>query len=548
MEWKQKSPKIKYRKKDSVLRKLVSINGVEDMDSFLNPDSKFLHDPYLLKNIDIARNIIIAAMHERKMISIFFDIDADGLCSGAIMFNYIKKFTDNVCYFHAQRSAGHGIHTAMKFIPEGTELLIIVDSSSSEAAECERLLADGIENIIIIDHHIMDKENLHAIIVNPQQDEYPNKSISGSGLCWKMCQVLDDNLGEEYSKDLIDLAGVGMIADVMSLKEMENRYIISEALDNFENCGLKAMIENNPYANLFDLSVKDISFSIAPLLNATSRMDKIEFAIKLLTTDDRQEAVLIATDIQIMNNTRKEMQAFFIEKFTPLLNDDDRIIVITDDKIGKGFSGLVAGELANLYRKPVVIIQHNPKNRRKTMDGSFRSYGSFKLKSFFESLPFEYSLMAGHEGAGGIGFKVSSLENFKEIANEYLKNVEFEQSMLYDLEIDASDITEEMLQEVKDFNRLSGQNVSEAKFLVKNLLADTKDPKMKAKNILKVKCSNGMVLMKFRTSKKYIEEFPTMEKLEVVGALSLNVFKMKQGNFKKEIKTIQVILDDYRIV
>lgn len=545
MSWIKKKSKLPHNKRDSLLKKLASINGIHDTKSFFNPPVSALNDPYLLTNIEDACLEILNAIQSGKNISIYADVDADGEASTAIMYRYISYFTDKVTYFYNQRSEGHGIRNGKKNIPEGTEVLIIVDSSTNDYETCKELLDCGIEKIIILDHHPVTKKNDFAIVVNPQleEDPYPNKDISGSGVCWKVCQVLDDMTGNDFSEDLIDLAGLGIVSDVMSMRDMENRYIVSQALDNMNNIGLLAIISKNDYLDLFNLTTKDIGFSITPLLNAVARLEQIELALELLITDDEDRANEIVDTMMQINESRKQMQAAYIKKFEPLINPDDNIIVIVDDTIGKGFSGLVAGDLASKNQKPVAILRKTKGS--KMLSGSFRSYGDFKLKTFFENMDFKFSVMEGHEGAGGIGLKEEKLQEFISLTNEKLESENFEQNHYYDIVIDSNEITEDMLYEIADFNRLSGRGITEAKFLVTNLLPEEKKTMGKDKSSLKVICSNGLNLMKFRTDKKFISSFPIMIPCEAVGGLSLNIWRDWK---KKESKTIQLILDDYKTV
>src|SRR5690606_32187008 len=262
MKWLQRKPKIVPSPTDSILEKIAKIRGIKDVNRFLNPTKDEMFDPYLIKNIVEASEKILQYVKDGKRILLSYDADADGLTSTSIMYRYLKNYTDNIDYIYNERNHGHGIHeqTRLDFIYEDdvdengeiineekkyryemnkrnlekisqADLLIIIDSSSNDVEACKKLIDDfGIE-IIIIDHHAIEVENPHVLLVNPQQegDEYPNKFLSGAGVVFKVLQVMEDILGDEGKVDpfdFMDLVAVGMYADVMRVDVYENRFMI----------------------------------------------------------------------------------------------------------------------------------------------------------------------------------------------------------------------------------------------------------------------------------------------------------------------------------
>lgn len=253
MRWIKRKPKIEPREYDDILTKIAKIRGIKNLDveRFLNPTKDELFDPYLIKNIEKASQRIIEAMTSGEKIVISYDADADGLTSGSIMIRYLKEYTDaeNVDFIHNERNHGHGIHeqTRLDFVYaddvdengeiindekkcryqlnseniekiKEADLLIIIDSSSNDAEACKRISEEFGVEIIIIDHHSIDVDNPHVLMVNPQQegDEYPNKFLSGAGVVFKTLQVMEDMLGDNGKVDpfnYMDLVAVGMYAD-----------------------------------------------------------------------------------------------------------------------------------------------------------------------------------------------------------------------------------------------------------------------------------------------------------------------------------------------
>jgi single-stranded-DNA-specific exonuclease len=237
-KWIQKKPKVKPSKNDSPKEKIAKIRGIDDVERFLNPTEEELHDPYLIKNIENASNRIIKALANNDRIVLSYDADADGLTSTSMMYRYLSNYTDNIDYIYNERNHGHGINeqTRLDFISKDenasedkklryklntsnlnkigeADLLIIIDSSSNDTDACKKLINNykGLD-IIILDHHAIERDNPHVLLVNPQQDgdRYPNKHLSGAGVVFKTIQVMEDTLGEVNPWKYIDLVAVGI--------------------------------------------------------------------------------------------------------------------------------------------------------------------------------------------------------------------------------------------------------------------------------------------------------------------------------------------------
>lgn len=523
--------------------KLAKINGIEDVDRFLYPDRNEMHSPWLLKNMAEAVNKIDEAITNGKMITIYLDVDADGVNSGAVMYRYLKNFTDNVQYFHAQRSQGHGLKPVIDKIPENTELLIIVDSSSNDTKYCKQIVEDMNIDIVIIDHHEIEEDNPYCILVNPQQKDcqYPNKEISGAGVTWKVCCALDRHYNEDFASELIDLATVGIIGDMMSMKELENRAIISQGLIRVKNKGIYTILSKKG-KNLTDLTAKDIAYDVVPLLNAAARMDRIELAVQMLISDDPNEVLQLHKEISSLNAKRKSTQSIHIDKFKEMVNEDDKIIIIVDNQVGKSFAGLIANDLAQKYKRPCIVLGID---KDGNYAGSFRSYGNFLLKDYLSSLK-EVESAAGHQSAGGVNIKKHSFDEFVKSANGGLKDVEFDQSIEYDLSLDANEINEDLIRRLKNFYRISGKGFEEGKFLIKNLFVSDKNLIGSNKDTVKIDC-DPLVLMKFKVDQDYFDGVPIFSEIEAIGTLNINEWKVFRPKFKIH-KTNQLFIEDYRVL
>ena len=556
MTWRKRQPKFAYNESDNIIKKLSAIYGIDNVDKFLNPADNDTHSPYLLKNIERVIHRIVSAIKNKEYISIYSDVDCDGVCSTAILYNYLKKFTSNITYFHSQRSEGHGIYYAKDNIPEATDLLIILDSSSNQSKVCSEIQSRGID-IIIIDHHIIDEINENCILVNPQQSDcqYPNKDVSGSLLTYKVCQVLDDYFETDYSNDFIDLAGLGLHADQMDMTNLENRFFVKQSLENVKNHGIKAILS---VMNLKeDLSSNDFAYSVTPLINGATRLDKLELVLKMLTTDDFFEAVTIAQEVKKLNDERKAKQQEILNRVKLNINPDDKCIIVVDDSIGKNMNGLIAGQLANEYRRPVIVFGTSKEDPNE-LQGSFRSYGIFNFLEYINKIP-SVAFAGGHKQAGGVGVKRDDFDEFKKCVNEGLQNEPFEKVTYYDLEIDIDEINEEIVEEIEKFKKITGKGFYEPKFLIKNAYIINKqslanDSTLKAGSLSEsdtwfVDGEDQLIskidLMKFRVNQEFINNFPIRQTVNVVGSLNIN--RWTHPRTKKEFRKIQAIIEDYKL-
>jgi Single-stranded DNA-specific exonuclease len=559
-QWKQREPAIPYNEKDTIIEKLAKINGITDLKRFLNPSVEDTHHYSLLNNVEDAVNLIVKHMKLRSKIVIFGDPDYDGAATTGLLARYLWKFTDNVHIIHMQRSDGHSLRLVENFIPDDTNLLIIVDSSTNDIEACQRVSEKGIP-ILIIDHHEFEgEENPYALIVNPRMPDciYPNKNMSGALTTLKVLMGVDDMMDTNYHEELIDLAGFSLLADAMSALEPENRYYVNYALDNVTNLGMKVLLDKLG-VNPKKLNSTTFLYSISPCVTAITRMDKLELAIQLFISDDILECAEIADQMIKANESRKKMQRDAIELVKPQIDENDKIIVIVEPSIGKGFNGIVAARIAESYQRPVIVLGH--KNEEdKQYSGSFRSYGEFPVRSFLKQVK-HANYSAGHEGAGGTACWKNKLEEFKKEINQKLKDHVFESYVEYDLEIDSAEVNEQLINQIEKFFKVSGQGIKPALFKIKDLLpidkkvigkGDTlKIPLVAASDtwfINEEDCqylNNRFEAMKFKTDQEFIEKFPIKKEIEIIGTLSVNEFTNFRG---KTTKTNQIIISEYRVV
>ncbi|AGI11738.1 RecJ-like ssDNA exonuclease [Bacillus phage vB_BanS-Tsamsa] len=557
VKWIQRKAKVAIKKRDEVEDKIAKIRGIKDLDEFLNPSADVLHDPYLMKNIDEASNRIILALSQQKNICVSFDPDADGLTSASTMIRYLRNYTDKVTFIYGERNDGHGINEMIeldtddeKRLARNTEnlelikscdLLILIDSSSNDTKACKYISEELGKEIIILDHHEIERPNPHVLLVNPQQKgcNYPNKFLSGAGVVLKVMQVMEDTLDQVDPFNYIDLIAVGMYADIMRIDIPENRYIILQGLRNVKTMGLTRILKGAKIDN-WNLDCNAIGFGIAPLLNGTARMDELRLAIDLLLEDDDNKCKPLRLKMQKLNEKRKEIQKDLFESYSKKVNLDEKLLVVLDDKSSKGFNGVVAQQLSDTFKRPVIV----GRNHKGTISGSFRGYGKMKLKSFLGGFSDIAEIeVLGHEGAGGIVMPSENLELLQEYINKFLPELdEKEQTVMYDLEFTPEEAIEN-IRVIEKFNKLTGNGFPKIIVRVNGITVDTVDCIGKTMETVKFKTFDEMELIKFRVNDQYGSNVGCWDSIDVVGVLSMNEFY--NFKLKQKIYTPQIMIEDF---
>lgn len=559
VKWIKRKPVNEISEDDEfVIDKLRKIRGIADMNSWLNPSSKFCHSAYDLDNIDKVCQRIIKAIHTDEEIQIVADIDTDGICSTAIMYNYLKPLTYNISYVHAQRSEGHGVHKVLNKISDTAKLIIIVDSSSNDVEGCKALVEMG-KDVIVIDHHKIDKVNEYATIVNCQQGYYSNKHLSGSAMTYKVCQILDEYLDIDEADNFLDLVAIGLVGDMMPVDVMENRYLINNGINKIDNEGIKEILKQSNIAFDSGISTTNISFKIAPILGASSRLDKIEMSLELLTAEDENDITSLCKSLVEMNESRKKTQKEIVERVFTDLNTSGNLMIVVDNDIDSGYRGLIATDIVEKTSKPTFVLSY----KDGLYTGSARSVGILPLYTICNNSGlFEFA--QGHEGAFGVQFKESNLPKIIEFFNETLCEDDLQHVVVYDLEVDIEEVDDIDLKSIEKFSKIVGQGFPEPKFLVNGLVVDEKFTKklgshvraVMGKNLdtVKINCEGNTALMKFRTNEEYAkdvelhyadeESFAT----EIVAVGSLNLNKFYNYGTRKTEATKQVFLEDYKIL
>lgn len=265
--------------KSNYLKEFLVERGVTDIDGFLNPNSSFLQEPEGLANIEEAAFKLLSYVQSKSKILVVVDADVDGFTSSAIIYQYIKKLDAEADIdFILHEHKGHGLSDLIEDIINGKkvyDLIIIPDAGTNDYNYIE-MLSQLNTFVIILDHHILNDDSLisnNCILVNNQTSpNYKNKDLTGAGVTWQFCRMLDKMTTFNYAKDLIDLAALGIISDMGSILSLENRYIIEEGLKNIKNFFFESACQKQDYSMGGKKNYITVAFYITPLLNSLIRV------------------------------------------------------------------------------------------------------------------------------------------------------------------------------------------------------------------------------------------------------------------------------------
>ncbi len=410
-----------------LLSEIVAARGMdtrEKLEAFFNADS--LGDPFLLSGMNAAVESINSAIDSGSKIAIYGDYDCDGICSTAILYDYLLSMGADVTAFIPEREDGYGLsEEAVKKIKDsGAELIITVDNGISALEESKLIYKLGMK-LVITDHHQPPAVLPTAeAVIDPHLmgDVSEFKDLCGAGVALKLCAALDGGDYEAVCEQYLDLCAVATVADVMPLTG-ENRVIVSRGLrllENTENPGLRALLDGldkKPVTSSF------IAFNIAPRINAASRFGTASTALELLLCEDGETAKGAAEKIDGLNSGRREREAKIIADLTEKLDKSPdkllgRVLTVSEKDLPHGLIGIIAARLTDTYDKPAIVLSID-ENGLAT--GSARSVKGFNIFRCFESCADLFVKFGGHELAGGLTIEAEKIPELEKRIEDYAR-------------------------------------------------------------------------------------------------------------------------------
>nr|WP_207952107.1 single-stranded-DNA-specific exonuclease RecJ [Paenibacillus turpanensis] len=435
-----------------LVAKLLAVRGfasVREAALFLEGDG--FHDPYELKGMAEAVERIRRALTAGETIRIYGDYDADGVSSTALMFKLFRQLGARFDYYIPHRiHEGYGLNRKAleQAAKNNVTLIVTVDTGISAVEEIKYAKELGID-VVVTDHHEPPEVLPEAYaIVNPKQPGcmYPFKSLAGVGVALKLAQALL----ERFPEELTEFAALGTVADLMPLNG-ENRLIVKLGLEQMrrsQNPGLRALI-GVVGTELRDVTEQTIGFALAPRINAGGRIDTADTAVKLLVTDQEQEAEHLAYDLDQLNKERQrivdEMTKEALEMAEHFLVDGvvPPVLVLAKEGWNIGVMGIVASKLLEKYYRPVFVLSID--SETGMCKGSGRSIDGFDMYRALTECAQWMDHYGGHQAAAGLTMAREHIDAFRShvvmLADQWLSEESYLPVMEADSVCSLSDVS-----------------------------------------------------------------------------------------------------------
>ncbi|MBR3766880.1 MAG: single-stranded-DNA-specific exonuclease RecJ [Clostridia bacterium] len=429
------------------------ITKAEDVMEFISSEEKDLSSPYLLQDMEKAVLRIREAIEAGEKIHVFGDYDADGVTGTALLTSYLDAVgADVTCSIPSRLHDGYGLspEAAHRIARTGVNLVITVDNGIASFEEAEIFKSYGID-FIVTDHHKVGNVLPAAFaVINPhrEDDNSPEENLAGVGVALKLAAALEDGDYTAIFEDFGDLAAIGTVADIVPLTG-ENRVIVSRGLKCIENSfrpGILALLESAGLNG--EINASAVAFGIAPRINAAGRMDNAETALRLLLTDDEEDANILIKEIASANTQRQNVEVAISEEIENYFNinpnlRNDAVIVAYGENWHPGVIGIAASRLVEKYGRPALVISVGEDGISR---GSGRSIDGFSL---YDALSFcsEHLLQfGGHTLAAGFSIEKDKIELFRNKINEYASGLpEFYPTLDIDIRLNPRAVSTDIL-------------------------------------------------------------------------------------------------------
>lgn len=411
-----------------LLAKILAARGIEtpqQADALLSADNS-LPDPFSIKDMDKAVRRIHQAVQNEEIIAVFGDYDVDGITATTLMYTYLEAAGAQVFYkLPSRNDDDYGLSPPLvdAMADKGIQLIITVDNGTTAFEAAARAKERGV-SLVITDHHLpYDTLPQADALVNPcrADDESGLSGLSGAGVAFMVLAGLEGCAAEELLPEFGELAAIGTVADVMKLVG-PNRAMVRAglaALQHTQRPGLRALIHACGWGDK-PVTVENISYGLAPRLNAAGRMDDATTALQLMLCDDDEEAAALVEGLQQQNAARQKAEQEILDIIAQQMDGDSdlqhaRVLVIWGDGWHQGVIGIVASRLVDKYAKPAIVISFDGEEGK----GSGRSIAGFSLHSAIASCEDILIRYGGHDLAAGFSISKEYAKQFRKRVNKW---------------------------------------------------------------------------------------------------------------------------------
>ena len=545
----------------------------DEVRYFLHGTLEDLHDPYLMKGMKEGSAFLYAAIWEKKRIRIIGDYDVDGICSTYVLYHALQLLGASVSYRIPHRiKDGYGLNEDIirECSTEQVEVIVTCDNGIAAAKEIALAKELGME-VLVTDHHEVpyreitgadgatEREEIlpPSLVIDPKQKDcpYPYKGICGAVVAYKLVQVLLEQAEKEQLitgadrkaclAELLEFAAMATICDVMDLLD-ENRIIVKYGLKQMEqskNLGLRTLIEvcglkGQPLSNYH------VGFILGPCLNATGRLDSAARAMELFLCTELREAVVIATDLKALNESRKELTEQGVKEAVRQIeageHGTDKVMVVYLPDCHESIAGIIAGRLREKYAHPFFVLT----KAEEGLKGSGRSIEAYHMYEGLHGVEDLLTKYGGHKLAAGLSLEEKNLEELRRRLNAdcHLTEEDFVHKILIDVPMPLSYVNMQFVESLSLLEPFGNGNKKPV-FACKNVPISHVQLRGKNKNVagflLTDETGRKLNGIYFGEAERFYEEMQGRQSVQIVYYPDINEFR---GN-----RSLQIVVTNYMI-
>ncbi|MFH0842427.1 MAG: single-stranded-DNA-specific exonuclease RecJ [Bacteroidota bacterium] len=449
-----------------------NIKTPADALTFFHPSLEYLHDPFMMKDMNIAVDRLSTAIKRNEKILVYGDYDVDGTTAVALVYSFLREQYSNVEYYIPDRyKEGYGVSfQGIDFaVQNNCRVIITLDCGIKAVEKIKYAKSKGLD-VIVCDHHYPGDEIPGALaVLDPKQPgcNYPYKELSGCGVGFKLIHAYAKIQGIPFSSisQYLDLVAVSIASDIVPITG-ENRvlaYFGLKQLNDSPQTGLKEIIKEADVSRA--LTIEDVVFKIGPRINAAGRMETGGRAVELLISSDTKLATGMSKEINNYNNERRTIDRVITTEAMRMISEDTwavnaKTTVLFNPLWKKGVIGIVASRLIETYYRPTVILTES--NGFAT--GSARSVQGYDLYQAIEACSDLLESFGGHMFAAGLTLKKENIKPFTERFEQFVSSTITEDQMLprvlVDTELSFPEISEEFFNVMNQFQPYGPENMT----------------------------------------------------------------------------------------
>ena len=533
----------------------------EEIHNYLYGTIADLLDGMLMKDMDVAVEILCEKIRGGDAIRIIGDYDIDGVNATYILSEAIRRLGGNVDTDIPDRMKdGYGLNRDLidRALEAKIDTIVTCDNGIAAASEIAYAKEMGL-TVIVTDHHEIPFEETAKgrkyhlppadAVVDPKQEgcPYPFKGLCGAAVAYKLMEAVYNVMAGDADEidDLMENVAIATVGDVMDLVG-ENRIFVKQGLEMLKctkNYGLDALIECTG-VDRAHLSAYHIGFVIGPCLNAGGRLDTAKRALELLRASSRREADMLAGDLKALNDSRKEMTQAGVEEAVKMVEttalQEDKVLVIFLPDCHESLAGIIAGRIRERYHKPVFILTKAEQGAK----GSGRSIENYDMYEEMSKCKALFTKFGGHKMAAGLSLPEENIEVFRRQLNEktVLTEEDFCEKVSIDMQMPLQYVTEELVEELELLEPF-GKGNTKPVFVEKDMLVLNSRILGKNQNVLKmqVKDLGGTVM----DAIYFGEAQECLEKIRRAGGKITATYYPSVNEFRGQ-KTLQIVIQNYR--